>query len=57
MGDHIITRDPDDPIDRAVLEFQQGIRRQENFDRIVGRFYKPVRSQRRFRLLFEALTT
>ncbi len=35
--------DPDDPIDCAVLDFQQGIRREENFERIVQRFYGPVK--------------
>ncbi len=34
----------DDPIDRAVWEFQQGIRREENFQIIVKRFYGPVKS-------------
>lgn len=34
----------DDPIDRAVWEFQQGIRREENFQIIVRRFYRPVKS-------------
>ncbi len=43
-GGRIITPNPDDPIDRAVLEFQQGIRREENFERIVGRFYDPVKA-------------
>lgn len=35
---------PNDPIDRAVLEFQQGIQREQNFERIVKRFYFPVRA-------------
>lgn len=39
-----IIPNPDDPIDCAVLDFQQGIRRGESFERIVRRFYAPVRA-------------
>lgn len=39
-----IIPNPDDPIDRAVLDFQRGIRREESFERIVNRFYAPVRA-------------
>ena len=39
-----IIPNPDDPIDRAVLDFQQGIRREESFEHIVRRFYAPVRA-------------
>ncbi len=44
MGYSSIIPDPDDPIDRAVLDFQHGIRREENFERIVRRFYQPVKA-------------
>ncbi len=44
MGDRTFTPDPDDPIDCAALEFQQGVQRAENFDRIVTRYYKPVQA-------------
>jgi RNA polymerase sigma-70 factor (ECF subfamily) len=39
-----IIPNPDDPIDCAVLDFQQGIRREESFGHIVRRFYAPVRA-------------
>ena len=44
MGQVTRTPNPDDPIDRAVLEFQQGTRSEENFEVIVERFYDPVKS-------------
>jgi RNA polymerase sigma-70 factor, ECF subfamily len=44
MGDRTIIPDPSDPIDCAVLEFQRGIRREENFERIVKRYYRPVQA-------------
>ncbi len=44
MVNRTVIPDPDDPIDRAVLDFQQGIRREENFERIVRRFYQPVKA-------------
>ena len=44
MGARTITPNPDDPIDLAVQEFQKGVRREENFERIVRRFYQPVKA-------------
>ena len=44
MGHRTITPDADDPIDRAVLEFQRGSRPEENFEVIHRRFYKPVKA-------------
>ena len=44
MGRGKITRDPNNPIDRAVVQFQAGRDREENFLVIYERFYPPVRS-------------
>ncbi len=44
MRDRTITPDLDDPIDRAVSEFQRGIRRMENYERIFRRYCKPVQA-------------
>ena len=43
MGDGIIP-DPDDPIDRAVLAFQRGVDRDKSFERIVERYYGPLKA-------------
>lgn len=44
MGKGKITPDPNDPIDRAVMQFQAGRDREESFRVIYQRFYPPVRS-------------